>query len=360
MIAEQIGGAVLVAAILADVFLTVLYARMGSGLLSPLIARIVWGCFAVVGRRVGRARAKLLSFCGPIILVCLVLFWMLGLSVGNALLFQPMLGASLQASSGKTPTDFITALYAGGSSVSLVAASDFVPRRSTVRLLYLLNSIIGLSVASLTLTYLMQIYSQLQHRNAFALKVYLATRQTGDAAELLAGLGPRGAWSNGASFWWEIAAEMATTKEAHHFYPVMFYMRFPEPFYSISFITLVLLDSVTLMRSVVGHEYADITELRALDQLWDGCLLLLTSLESTFLEEGPPEREEPRPEEVARWMDRFGRASERLAAAGISTNTEKEALEKYVSLRAEWNSYIQRLAPKMLYSMRDIDTGVRQ
>jgi hypothetical protein len=139
-------------------------------------------------------------------------------------------------------------------------------------LLYLFNSIAGLSVISLTLTYLMQIYSQLQQRNAFALKIYLATRSTGDAAELVTGIMPHGDWNLGTSFLWEMAAETALTKEAHHFYPVLFYMRFPEHYYSVSFVTLVLLDSVTLMRSALSDEYASLKKLRALDQLWEGSL----------------------------------------------------------------------------------------
>ena len=43
---------------------------------------------------------------------------------------------------------------------------------------------------------------------------------------------------------------MAATKEAHHFYPVLFYMRFAEPYYSLSFATLVLLDAVAYGKNI--------------------------------------------------------------------------------------------------------------
>ena len=164
--------------------------------------------------------------------------------------------------------------------ISLLAVSRY-------RLVYLFNSIVGLSVTSLTLTYLMQIYSQLQQRNTFALKVYLATCETGDAAVLVAGLAPGGEWSHGTSVLWELAAEMAATKEAHHFYPVLFYMRFEQSYYSMSFATLVLLDAVAIMRSTLGDQYSTVKQLRALDQIWHGSLMLLTSLEKTFLSEKP-------------------------------------------------------------------------
>ena len=95
-----------------------------------------------------------------VILVLLVFTWIAGLTFGNALLFHPVLGSAIQSSSGKNPTHFVSALYAGGSSISIVGSGAFSPVVSRYRLLYLFNSIVGLSVTSLTLTYLMQIYSQ--------------------------------------------------------------------------------------------------------------------------------------------------------------------------------------------------------
>jgi hypothetical protein len=116
------------------------------------------------GRASCRSAVQLFSF--------LVLVWTEGPALGNALILYPVLGTAIQSSGGKTPTDFVSALYAGGSSISIVGSSDISPRTSRFRLLYLFNSIAGLSVISLTLTYLMQIHSLLQQRNAFAPKVY--------------------------------------------------------------------------------------------------------------------------------------------------------------------------------------------
>jgi hypothetical protein len=44
---------------------------------------------------------------------------------------------------------------------------------------------------------------------------------------------------------------MSQIKEAHHFYPVLFYFRFGEPYYSVSRSTLVTLDTVTLIKSAL-------------------------------------------------------------------------------------------------------------
>src|SRR3954462_8143835 len=112
---EPITGTLLMALVLADVFLTVLYARAGTGVISDRLARGIW----LVMRWVSPpdARSHLLSFCGPIIMVALLLVWSLLLALGAALSVHPQLRTSIPDSSQETPTDFVTALYVAGSSL---------------------------------------------------------------------------------------------------------------------------------------------------------------------------------------------------------------------------------------------------
>src|SRR5437868_4119463 len=156
---EQIAGGLLFLFILLDIFVTVLYARMSSGILSPRIARVTWIIFRAISAPLSHRRGRLLSFCGPSIVVLVVFIWAVGLTVGTAMIFHPQLGYSIRTASGATDRDFVTAMFAGGTSLSIVGASSFEPQTRVFRLLYLFNSLVGLSVLSLTLTYLMQIYS---------------------------------------------------------------------------------------------------------------------------------------------------------------------------------------------------------
>src|SRR5215212_5582535 len=189
---EQGLGILLIVMILLDIFLTVLYARIGTSIIGSRVGRLVWASFVTASKVFGSRRGAVLSFCGPVILVLLVGVWALGLTLGAALITHPELGTSIRASQGETPTDFVTAMYAGGSSMAIVGASDFTPHTSATRLLFLFNSLIGMSVMSLTLTYLMQVYTALQRRNVMAMNIHLLSARTGDAAELLARLGPQG------------------------------------------------------------------------------------------------------------------------------------------------------------------------
>ncbi|HET6934251.1 MAG TPA: two pore domain potassium channel family protein, partial [Candidatus Angelobacter sp.] len=148
---EPVAGALLMLLFLADVFLTVLYARIGTGIFSVVVARSLWRIFRQLSQPFGPRRGSFLSFCGPVILVVLVLFWAIGLTLGTALIIHPKLGKSVVSSSGSTPTDFMTAMYAGGSSLSIVGAGNFSPNSGSMRMFYLLDSLVGMSVLSLTL-----------------------------------------------------------------------------------------------------------------------------------------------------------------------------------------------------------------
>ena len=138
---EQGLGILLVLIILLDIFLTVLYARIGTSIIGSRVGRLIWASFVKASQLFGEHRGTVLSFCGPVILVLLVGVWALGLTLGAALIMHPELGTSIRATNGETPTDFVTAMYAGGTSMAIVGASDFTPHTSPTRLLFLFNSL---------------------------------------------------------------------------------------------------------------------------------------------------------------------------------------------------------------------------
>lgn len=360
---EQAIGVLLLLLILLDIFLTVLYARIGTGIFSNALTRMGWQFFLFLSKPFHKKRAHILSFCGPVIVVFLVGIWALGLTCGTALIIHPKLGTAVRASTGATPTDFITALYTGGSSISVVGSSDLAPQTSGFRLFYLMNSVIGMSVVSLTLTYLMQIYTALQQRNALGLKIHLMTSGTDDAAVLIAGLGPQGQFNSGYSNLANLSAEMTQVKELHHFYPVLFYFRFCEPYYSVSMSILMALDTVTLLKTGLRDEqYGWLKSSASVSQLWHAALLLVKTLEDTFLPGGSPD--EPQPPDSPtqeRWRRRYFAGLQRLQEAGIQTITNEDSgVAAYVSLRTQWDGYITKLAPSLAYSISEIDRAGSQ
>ncbi len=358
-VVEQIVGAIIVVLILLDVFFTVLYARIGAGVLSYQVARWVWRLFRTVARPFSsRRRAQLLSLCGPAILVTVVAVWALSLTLGMGLVMHPRLGTSVIATNGSTPTDFISAMYAAGNSMAIVGAGTFAPSTAGFRILYLVNSLIGMSVISLTLTYLMQVYTAVYRRNTAAISLHLASGETGDASELIAGLGPEGQFTGGYNNLSQIAAQMSALKESHHFYPVLFYFRFPEPYYSVSRTTLVSLDTISLIKSGLDDgRYGWLKESVAVTQLWRACLILTTKLGETFLPDDHPDpNEKPDADTAERWRRRYFAALRRFRQAGIATISDEQAgVATYLELRTAWQMHVRTLAPALGYDMDEID-----
>jgi hypothetical protein len=80
---EQGFGVLLILVILLDIFLTVLYARIGTGIIGPSLGRLVWLSFIKASNSASRSRrGTVLSFCGPVMLVLVVGFWAVGLTLG--------------------------------------------------------------------------------------------------------------------------------------------------------------------------------------------------------------------------------------------------------------------------------------
>ena len=351
MTLEQAVGAALMLLFLTDVFLTVLYARAGTGLLAPYWNRAVWGVFRAASKRFSRHSGTVLSLAGPVIVVLLIGFWALGLTVGAALVIRPEIGLSIRSSGSGTPTDFVTALLIAGNSLSIVGSGgDYSPHSTGARILFLLNSLIGASVLSLVLSYLVQVYAGLRERNSLALVIHLMTNSTGDAAEMLARLAPDGEDSNAISELGNLARSVAAVKEAHHFYPLLFYFRFEDPLYAVSRFSFVLIDLVTLIDTALDPQRCgSLVRSAAVTSLRQGTLLLLQTLTRNF--PTTPKRTDA----AETWRDRqsYSTAIDTLAHAGIATRLN--GIDGYLVERRIWEPLIQRVAPTLGYVMAEID-----
>jgi len=330
---EPFAGAAVTVLVLLDIFLTVLYARAGTAVFSPVVSRTIWMVFRLVSRPFGRNRGRVGSFCGPVILVALIFVWAAGLALGSGLIMHPHLGTGIRATGGSTPRDFMSALYAGASSLSFVGASDFKPQSAGFQALYMVNSLIGMSVMSLVLTYVMQIYNALRTRNALGLAIQTLSDDTGDAAELIAGLGPHGQFNSGFTNLTTLAASASAIKESHHFYPLLFYFRFAEPYYSVSQIATVLFDTVSLLKSGLSDEdYSWLKESATVAQCWRASMLLVGMLEEIFVPGQPaPFRSPADAADQERWRTRYMAALERCDRLASTRSPTRPPASRHTS-----------------------------
>lgn len=349
MTLEQAVGAALVLLFLADIFLTVLYARAGTGLLAPYWNRAVWAVFRMAARLAGRRRGAVLSIGGPFIVVALIVFWAAGLTVGAALVIRPELGTTIRPTSGDTPTDFVTALLVAGNSLSIVGGGNYAPHSTGTRLLFLVNSLIGASVLSLVLSYLVQVYAALRERNALALTIDLMTDGTGNAAVMLARLMPGGDPGNATSQLGNLVGPLAATKEAHHFYPLLFYFRFEEPAYAVSRFCFVLLDLVTLIETALDRErYETLIDAAPVVSLKRGARLLLETTDRRFERTATADAVSDR-----RSNESYVAATALLERSGISVRPGGP--EHYAAVHREWEPLSRRTTPALGYEFEEVD-----
>jgi hypothetical protein len=364
---EQLAGALLIFCALIDIFLTVLYAKIGShgasragtGIISLRVGRATWWMFRHLSSRLPVRRDGVWSFCGPVTVVLLVVVWSSVLAFGAALMLHPALGEGVRSSSNPHANDFITALYVGGSSLSITSSSDFSPQTGFYRLLYLANALIGTASISVTITYIMQLYSAVLQRNALGLSMNVMTKGTADPVVLLAGLGPQGRFDSGYTIVANLASSMTAVKEAHHQYPVLFFYRPDHPSNSIPQIALIALDTVTLLRTALDDgEYRWLKESAAVENLGGLATILAKTLACTFIPGAAPEahdkQEKARPRDA--WYSRYRAALRQLEQAGICVRPDQDAgAQQYARLRQEWDPYVERLAQYMDYDMAVID-----
>ncbi|MBV9891047.1 MAG: hypothetical protein JO090_09200 [Rhizobacter sp.] len=288
-------------------------------------------------------------------LVALVLLWGALLALGSGLVIHPALGTGVVSSSGATDTDFVTALFVGGSSMSIVGASDYGPAGAAYKLLFLFNSLVGMSVTSLTLTYWMQVYTALRSRNTLGLALQTQSAETGDAAELLARWGPQGRFDAGYSNVSTLASDVASMKETHHLYPVLFYFRFEDASYAMSRILLMTLDATALVRTALDvSKLGWLQQSAAIAELERSSALLLRTLTQNF--PANPEPSANNAASVERSRLRYEEALERLRAAGIPTRVDPDVgAREYVRLRVVWQPGVEALASALGFRIEDVD-----
>jgi hypothetical protein len=349
----QIIGTLIVLAALADIYLTILHPRAESSLLSLWIARGVWHTLKIAAPEQNKRRDRYLSYSGPTIILTILATWVLLLLIGFALIIWPALGTAVQASRGGTPTDFAAAIYYSGFSLATLGTGDLAPQTATYRLLTVLESILGFSVFTLVLSYVLSIYSNLTSRNTFALSLHHRTANTADSRELLARLAADNSINTLHQDISAMAQNLINLLESKNSYPVLLYFRYRQTYYALPRITYLAIDTATLIKTALDPEkYRSITNSSGTTELWFGGLHLLEELCQTLI---PKIRIPPQETNEPQWRQHYYQALERLEAEGIKTVSDPEAgANSYIAMRHQWSPYLAKLVKYMDYDPNHI------
>ncbi|WP_052056040.1 potassium channel family protein [Myxosarcina sp. GI1] len=255
----QTVGVVLIAIAMVDIFITVLYPRTGNSLLSMPISKGTWNIFRQVAR--WSKNDRLLSYCGSVILIIVAIVWIALFVIGFALFLLPALGTGIQATQGKIPTDFGTAVYYSGFNFTTLGVGDLVPKNTVYRLVTILEAALGFATFTVSLTYLLSVLNALTQRNVFALSLHHRTGSRANATELLLGWGTGGKFDRAKADITYMTRDLLHLLESHHSYPVLHYFRFHEAQYSLARMTLITMDTAALLKSALDpQQYRDLID----------------------------------------------------------------------------------------------------
>ncbi len=187
---------------------------------------------------------------GPMLVVMQVLGWAILLLLGISLIVWPQLGTGITATGpNPTDTDFASAVYYAGFTITTLGVGDLVPRTPAMQVLTITAAGLGFSFFTLVLAYVISVYSTLARRNQFANEIEYRTGRTGESVNYLRAYLSDADPSLINQDLYALSSNMAELLESHHFYPVLHYFRFREPRYAMSRMLRFCLEVASMMRA---------------------------------------------------------------------------------------------------------------
>jgi hypothetical protein len=361
--AQFVAGGTLYGFAILDMFSTVLYPRLGrrgvahlgAGWIASAVGHCVRRPLLLLSKLCG-GRDALLSMTGPLTVLLLAFAWAALLTTGTALMVHPLLGESLISRNPPPYPTFAAAVSAATGSLALGGTSDFTPATDGTRLAFAVNAWVGTAVVSLTLTYLLQVYTALRQRNSVAASLHLYSRSTGDAACVVASLLPKGTASLTSSNLSGIGQSIIEINENYHFYPVLFFFHPANVYRSDARFTMLVLDAASLMRTAVSQRaLEDLRDAASVILMRDATTMLMKTIESAYLD-GVSKPRRPDAATEAAWRRRFREARDEFARAGIPVEKDAEAAAaRYVDERSQWQPGCDALGVYMQYRREEVD-----
>jgi hypothetical protein len=239
MLLDPALGALLLVLILRDVFHT-LFHPAGQGRLSHLVLSGTWR----VARWIG-GPTRLAELAGPLGMVAVVSIWSSGVVFGGALVYLPYIDGFMY-STGLSPTaraDFLDALYLSLTTTSTLGFGDVVPTEGWLRVVTPLQALVGFSLLTAAVTWVLQVYPALNRRRTLALR--LTTLEQASLREAL----PRADSAMPALLLSELAGQVAQMRVDLTQYAETYYFRSQDSRTSLPAALPYALDLVTAGRS---------------------------------------------------------------------------------------------------------------
>lgn len=166
-----------------------LFQPAATGALSSFLGKSLFNTF--------RRRPALLTVAGPFALVMVILNWVMLVAVGFALIYWPGMPGGFRLDPGDGHHGFGAALYFSCEALTTLGLGDLAPKTNPLRIVCVLEALLGLSLVTASISWVVLLYPALGRMRALALHAVILKRAeeetgvdavSGDVEALLAGL----------------------------------------------------------------------------------------------------------------------------------------------------------------------------
>jgi hypothetical protein len=355
-------GVILLVLVFYDIYATILRATKYSGPFSEIINRGLWWLASRLTRTVNRrVRHRILSSVGPLLMPFLIGIFILVLITGFALIYLPRMETDFNFGEKSQGSLFFQAFYFSGITLTTVGYGDIMPISGMTRTLALIEGACGIAIISLSITYLLTVYSALERKRAVALKFYHQARQGADISGFISSHFARGRFHSLTESLRESTHDLQELLESHIEHPVIHYFHPVEVYKGLPRALFVVLETVAILNAHLDEEkYVEAGDhpdvLIAGDNARHVLFELITSLK---LEKHARDSFESEAETLSRQRKIFNRALKHLQDAKIKTRSDvEEAFVEYSEDRMAWERQLYHFADFLGYDWDEV-TGDR-
>lgn len=330
---EGISGALIVLAILLDVFLSVVVPRRAPTLgrqtrLSALLIPSLWRAWRELGLRLSSAdrRESFLGSFGSLAVILLLVGWVFGLIVGYGALLHAM-AAQLRPE----PDTFGTALYFAGVSLLTLGFGDIVATGAPARAVTLIAAANGLGLFALVITLMFTLYGSFQRREVAVLVLEAGAGAPPSGVTLLETYALGGMRDDLPRVFADWQAWAAEVLDSHLAYPILAYFRSSHDNDSWISSLGAVMDAATLM-------------LTTIEDGPKGWAKLSRAVGGHCLEDLVQSFRLPDGREVGVERAEFDDARRRLQRAGYRLRDAEESWSSFARQRAEYAGRVNALA----------------
>jgi len=248
-IAYGVAGVAVVLLMASDVFQSVIVPRPTT-LMRPsaFVARGGWRLCGAIGLRFANPerRESFFAVYAPLLLVALLIFWVVGLTLGFGLIFF-----ALRTELHPPPATYWTAVYYAGTSLLTLGYGDVVASHGPARALSLAAAAMGLGTFAIVTAFLFSIFAAFQRREAFIVTLRERTGAPPSGVYLIEHLVELEMLDDLNAIFLSSEGWMADLMETHLAYPVLSYLRSTHDNQSWVGTIGALLDAATIVVTTV-------------------------------------------------------------------------------------------------------------